>query len=222
VNFIRWNERAYSDWDYAAFAVTGMTPELLKNKKAFPPKNTVYQIKADGAPIGIVLKREDRSDLYGHQAMQAGRIGEAISYLKQALDYNEYNEQSLDDLINIYIGLQMTDSALALAQHWVNFNKGNTIALNHLANLCYGKGDFANALTATQSITKCNPRDISGFWLAAHIHLQQNRPDDALRCLSRLLRIRGDFKPAYQLMAQIYEQAGDTQKAQQILKAISK
>ncbi len=75
--FSRWYERGYNDWDYAIFTITGMNPELLKNKKAFPPKNTAYQIKVDDVPICIVLKREDKSDFYGHQAMQQGNFNVA-------------------------------------------------------------------------------------------------------------------------------------------------
>jgi tetratricopeptide (TPR) repeat protein len=221
VGFIRWNERGYSDWDYAVFTVTGINPELLRNSRAFPPKNTAYRVDVDGAPICIVLKREDRSDYYGHQAMQQGRADEATACLRRALEYDEYNEQALDDLIKLYSSAGVPDSALKLAQHWVKFNPGNTIALNHLATLYFDRGNMSNALLTANAITKLNPGDISGLWIAANVYVRENNPNAALRNLNRILQIRGNFKPAYQLMAQIYSNAGNHQQAQRIIEAMN-
>ncbi|GHU93843.1 hypothetical protein FACS1894156_1270 [Bacteroidia bacterium] len=220
VNFSRWYERGFNDWDYGVFNITGMLPELLKNKKAFPPANTAYQIKADGVPICIVLKRSDKSDYYGHAAMKENRVEEAIAHLQQALVYDAYNEQALEDLISIYSQIGMPDSALILAQRWAAFNKGNTTALNKLSNLYFAKGDFSNALLTANSIIKYNSRDISGLWIAANVYAKQNKLDNALRTLQRLLNIRGDYRPAYELMAQIYEQTGNPQQAQKIRDAM--
>ena len=221
VGFTRWNERGYSDWDYAIFAVTGINPELLRNSRAFPPKNTAYRINVDGVPICIVLKREDRSDFYGHQAMQQGRSDEAAAYLRKALEYDAYNEQALDDLINLYSRTAALDSALRLAQRWVKFNPGNTIALYHLATLHFNMGDLSNALIAANAITKLNPDDISGLWIAANVYARENNPNAALQNLNRILQMRGNFKPAYQLMAQIYNNAGNYQQAQRIIEAMN-
>jgi Flp pilus assembly protein TadD len=222
VGFVRWNERGFNDWDYAIFTITGMNAELLKNKKAFPPKNTAYQIKVDGVPICIVLKREENSDFYGHKAMQQRDFNSAVPLLKKALAYDNYNEQALNDLILIYQQANMLDSAQVLAQQWVAFNKGSTPAMTQLANTYLAKGDFSKAIVTASQIIKYNNRDVSGLWVTAQAQAQQGQPNDALRTLQRLLKMRGDFKPAYQLMAQIYDQAGDKQRAQQILNAMPK
>jgi hypothetical protein len=222
VSFVRWNERGHSDWDYAVFTVTGINPELLKSKRAFPPKNTAYRVSVDGVPICIVLKREDRSDYYGYRAMQQGRVDEAMPHLRRALAYDEYNEQALDDIVNAYQRMGMADSALTSAKHWAKFNPGNSTALNHLATLYFNKGDLSNALLSANAITKLNPGDISGLWIAANVYVQENNPNAALRSLNRILQIRGNFKPAYQLMAQIYSNAGNHQQAQRIIEAMNR
>ncbi|MDR3329568.1 MAG: phospholipid carrier-dependent glycosyltransferase [Prevotellaceae bacterium] len=220
VGFVRWNERGNSDWDYAIFSITGINPELLKSAKAFPPKNTAYQIKVDGVPICIVLKREDRHDLRSYQALQQGQLAEATALAQQALAYDPYSEQALSNLITAYSHAQEPDSVLRLAKHWAGFNKGNTTALNYLAEGYYNRRDFANAMVAANAITKLNPREISGLWIAANIYAQENNPNAALRCLNRVVQLRGNFKPAYQLMAQMYERTGNRQQAQRIMQAI--
>ncbi|MGL4908138.1 MAG: CDC27 family protein [Bacteroidales bacterium] len=225
--FVRWNERAYSDWDYAIFTITGMNPELLKNKKAFPPKNTVHQIKVDGIPIAIVLKRNDRSDFYAHKILQKkdilqSDIIEAKTLLHKALKIDPYNEQAFADLISIYQDMKMLDSTFIFAKTWVGFNKGNPTALNELANCYYQMGDYNSAILAGSSISKLNTRDVSGLWIVANAQVQLQQTKDALNTLDRLLAIRGDFKPAYQLMAQIYMQMGNQQQAQRIISAMNR
>ncbi|MDR2814407.1 MAG: phospholipid carrier-dependent glycosyltransferase [Prevotellaceae bacterium] len=221
VGFARWNERGYSDWDYAVFTVTGISPELMKNNHAFPPKNTAFRVDVDGVPICIVLKRGDRSDYLGHRDMQQGQLGEAAAHLRKALEYDEYNEQALDDLISIYSRTAMPDSALKLAKRWAKFNPGSSTALNHLATLYFDNGDLSNALLAANAITKLNPGDISGLWVAANVYARENNPNAALRNLNKILQIRGNFKPAYQLMAQIYSNAGNHQQAQRVIEAMN-
>ena len=54
--FIRYNERGEVDWDYAIICNTGISPEQIQNG-TFPPKNTVYEVKVDGKPICVVIKR---------------------------------------------------------------------------------------------------------------------------------------------------------------------
>jgi tetratricopeptide (TPR) repeat protein len=221
VGFVRWNERGYGNWDYAVFAVTGINPEMLRNAKSFPPKNTAYAVKVDGVPIGIVLKREDWSDFYGHQALREGNAGEAKAQLQKALAYDPENEQALDDLISIYEQTGMADSALLLAKRWIGFNKGNASAMNHLANLYLNRGDLSNAMLMAKAMTKINSRDISGLWIEANVYARENNPNAALRSLNQLLQMRGNFKPAYQLMAQIYAASGDTQRAKQVMDAMN-
>ncbi|MDR0414678.1 MAG: phospholipid carrier-dependent glycosyltransferase [Prevotellaceae bacterium] len=221
VGFARWYERGYGDWDYAIFVITGINPELQKNKSAFPPKNTAYQIKVDGKPICLVLKREDKSDYYGHRAMQQGQVGEAVAYLQKALAYDSYNEQALDDLIQIYSQIQMPDSALTLARHWAKFNRGSSAALVHMANLYFNRGDLSNALLTANAITKLNSRDISGLWIAANVYARENNANAALKNLNTILQMRSNFKPAYQLMAELYSKAGNRQQAQRIIEAMN-
>ncbi|MDR1021885.1 MAG: phospholipid carrier-dependent glycosyltransferase [Prevotellaceae bacterium] len=221
VGFARWYERGYGDWDYAVFVVTGINPELQKNKNAFPPKNTAHQIKVDGMPICLVLKRDDKSDYYGHQAMQQGQIGEAVAYLQKALEYDSYNEQALDDLISIYSNMQMVDSALTLAKRWVKFNRGSSAALTHTATLYLNKGDLSNALLSANAVTKLNSHDISGLWIAANVYAQENNANVALQNLNKILQIRANFKPAYELMAELYTNAGNKQQAQRVIEAMN-
>ncbi|GHT40265.1 hypothetical protein AGMMS49965_08280 [Bacteroidia bacterium] len=215
VGFVRWNERGFSDWDYAIFPVTGISPSLLQSKEAFPPKNTAYQIKVDGVPIGIVLKREDRSTYYGHIALQQGNFAEAKAQLIKALDYDAYDEQALDDLAELYIRTEHYDYAMTLVEHWQSFAKDNGKVLNFLGTIYLYKGDFANALLTANTFTELYPHHVEGLLIAANVYERQNNLEEAWHTLSTIV-MKQDCKPAYELMLQIVNRIGDEDAAQQI------
>jgi TPR repeat protein len=120
--FVRWSEKGEFDWDYAIFCNTGIYPSYLLNG-GFPPQNTVHQIKVDGVPICIVLKRNSKEDLYGTIAKNNNDLELALSHYKKALEQDSINETALLNSGQIYLYkaqeedslyLERADSALVL------------------------------------------------------------------------------------------------------------
>lgn len=214
--FSRIYQMGNNDWDYAVFTITGMNPDWITNKKMFPPVNTVHVEEVNGTPICIVLKREDRNDLWGYQAMRAGKTDSAKMFFYRALEYNPYNEQVLENLSELYLNRNNADSAYILASVWASNVPSNISALSLLANACFAKNDYAAAANVASQIKKVAPKDITGYWLSAHCYLRQQNMQMALNELLRLVEIQ-PYRPAYQLMAQIYQAAGQTQAAQQCM-----
>ncbi len=215
--FSRWNERGNNDWDYAVFTITGMSPGLIKNKNAFPPKNTVHTIDVDGVPICLILKRTDKSDMQGAEAMRKNDINTAGPLLSKALEADPNNEQAIENLLQIYSAIGDKAHVYELVNRWLQVDKTNTSALYQLANYYYSTGDMNNATMTGLSIAKYNPRDFSGYWIAANAQAAIGNYKAALDYLAKLLEINSGFKGAYQLMAQIYQKLGDTQQAQYVM-----
>lgn len=214
--FSRIYQMGNNDWDYAVFTITGMNPDWITNKKMFPPVNTVHVEEVNGTPICIVLKREDRNDLWGYQAMRAGKTDSAKMFFYRALQYNPYNEQVLENLSELYLNRNNADSAYILASVWASNVPSNISALSLLANACFAKNDYSAAANVASQIKKVAPKEITGYWLSAHCYLRQQNMQMALNELLRLVDIQ-PYGPAYQLMAQIYQAAGQTQAAQQCM-----
>ena len=82
------------------------------------------------------------------------------------------------------------------------------------------KGDVQGAMGVASQMKKYMPGDVSGYWIAANCYLQQRNLQMALNELQALVAIQ-PFAPAYQLMAQIYQAAGQSQAAQQCLNIAS-
>ncbi len=214
--FSRIYQMGNNDWDYAVFTVTGMNPDWITNKNMFPPVNTVHVEEVNGKPICIVLERADRNDLYGYRAMKAGKADSAKMYFYRALEYNPYNEQALENLADLYLNENNADSAFAVASFWASNVPSNITALSLLANACFAKNDISGAAAVANSIKKVSPNEITGYWLAAHCYLRQQNMQMALNELLALVEIQ-PYGPAYRLLAQIYQSAGQTQAAQRCM-----
>ncbi|GHT41283.1 hypothetical protein AGMMS49965_10840 [Bacteroidia bacterium] len=217
VDFVRWNERGFSDWDYAIFPVTGIEPSLLRSKAAFPPKNAAFQIKVDGVPIGLVLKREDHSTYYGHIAFQQENLDEAKALLQKALEYDAYDEQALDDLIRTYLATgepEDMDLAMDLTNYWLGFHKNNLDALYWLGALYFHKRDFANVIAVGNTITEINPRSVHGTLLIAIAYAQQNDLDAAWHLLNKIIMIEENNTQALEVMLNVAYQMGNEEAAQ--------
>lgn len=216
--FSRIYDMGNRDWDYAVFTVTGMNPDWLKNPKTFPPSNTVYTVKVDDVPICIVLKRTDKSDLYGHEAMQRGSLDTAVMFLRKALQTNPYNEQALENLSEVYAAKGNLDSAFVLASFWAEAVPSNTTALQQICNIYYQKRDFSSMVTVASQIKKIAPTEMLGYWLSALAYIQMEGSHQnlqfALNDLQKVIEYRPDFKQAYIILAQIYQNAGDMASAQ--------
>ena len=218
--FSRIYQMGNNDWDYGVFTITGMNPEWIKNKEVFPPKNTVHTVDVDGVPICIVLKREDKSDYYAYKAWQAGKTDSAKMLYRQAYAVDPDNEQVLENMARIYLDEHEPDTALFYASRWVRNVPSNATALSLLAEASFRKGDVQGAMGVASQMKKYMPGDVSGYWIAANCYLQQRNLQMALNELQALVAIQ-PFAPAYQLMAQIYQAAGQSQAAQQCLNIAS-
>ncbi|MDR1974811.1 MAG: tetratricopeptide repeat protein [Bacteroidales bacterium] len=217
--FSRYYDRADRDWDYAVFPTQGrgITPAMMKNKKIFPPANAVHLVEVDGIPVGFVLKRTDRNDYYGYRALKAGMMDSAVYYYKKALQADPYNEGALSQLSEIYLQQGKNDSALIHASFLAQNIPDDIQALSLLANIYLQKRDPNSAMIVASNLKKVAPREMQGYWLSAYANLQMNNASYALNDLKKVVELRPDFKQAYQLMAQIYQQSGDNQTAQQLL-----
>jgi len=213
VCFIRYYERGNVDWDYAIFVNTGINPAQLKNG-SWPPKNTVHTIDVDGKPICAILKRNDKSDLSGSQALEKGDIETAIPLLQKAVSILPTNESALLNLGDAFIKKQSLDTAMMYIDQLLKFDPELDNALNFKAYIYLAKNDIDNSLNTANRIIKNNYKYYFAYWWAANALIRKNDAYGATKMLEQLLQQNQGFKPAYQMLAQIYQQQGDMNKAQ--------
>jgi tetratricopeptide (TPR) repeat protein len=213
VAFIRYYERGNNDWDYAIFVNTGINPDQLRNG-TWPPKNAVHTIDVDGKPICAILKRTDKSDMLGSQALEKGDFQTAIPLLQKAVELLPTNESALLNLGDAYIKIQQMDSAMLYINQLLKFDPELDNALNFQAYIYLAKNDVENSLKTANRIIKNNYKYYFAYYWAANAYIRKNDSYSAIKMLEKLLEQNQGFKPAYQMLAQIYQQQGDNERAQ--------
>lgn len=240
-SFIRYYERGESDWDYAIVCNTGVSPEQIQNG-TFPPKNTVFEIKVDGKPICIVLKREDKSDLMGFELKSNGKLDEAVPFFQTAIQKDPKNETALINLSEIYLRKNISDSVEILTNQILKFNPKSENANYFKAYALFAQNKDNEALTICEKIIKYNYKYQGSYSLAANIKLKQNDLYAAEGYLNGLIDIdrfdqqimqqllsiyqaygldeRNSYVKLYSTLAEHYKKAGNKKAAQEYENAI--
>lgn len=243
VCFARWYEKGNTDWDYAIFTVTGMSPQELANEKVFPPKNCVKTIDVDGKPICVVLKREDKNDFVGNQYKQRGSLDTAIYYFNKALAYDPYNISVLMNITESYFNLsqrindrRFLDTAKIFIDKVLSFLPKYETANYFLAHYYMVSGNFDEAIKPCRYIIdSCNYKFKAAYSLMCQCYLQKNDTKNAQKTLERLIDIdqlddqavkqliaiymsqgkdeRGAYRKLYKKCAQSFESRGKQEQA---------
>ena len=196
--FVRWNEKGEFDWDYAIFCNTGISPSYLVGG-GFPPKNTVHQIKVDGVPICIVLKRESKEDLYGTIDKNNSDLDNALNHYQKALEQDSLNETALLNSGQIYLYKAQEEDTLFVER-------------------------ADSALVLLNRLLKYNPEHENANYFQAYSFLMKNQTKDALNVLHKLInKYNPNYPAAYELTANIFLMMGHFDKAEEyLLKLIDK
>lgn len=188
--FVRWSERGNSDWDYAIVCTTGIEPGTIQNG-TYPPKNTVHEIKVDGVPVAIVLKREQKYDWQGFEAMKAKDVNKAKELYAKALAVEPTNETAALGLAEIYLTEARTDSLRA--------------------------DRLPKAAKLLDTFIAANPNHETANYMKAHYYLMNNETDKALAICEKVIFDNYKYEGAYMLAAQAKLQTGDLNGAEDYL-----
>lgn len=213
--FVRWAERGNSDWDYAIVCTTGIEPGTIQNG-TYPPKNTVHEIKVDGVPIAIVLKREQKYDWKGFEALKANDVDKAKDLFNKALAVEPTNETAALSLANIYFAESKTDSlraerlekAAKLLDTFIAANPNHETANCMKAQYHLLKGEADKAIVICDKVISDNYKYSWAYQLAAQAKLQTGDLNGAENYLVKLLKTGRIDDGLYQMLLQIFKYQG--------------
>ncbi|MEZ4812449.1 MAG: S16 family serine protease [Caldisericia bacterium] len=172
-------------------------------------------------------------------AIKFGWIAEGEQYLATARSILPYDHRVTVNLAKIYlkeakiIGSDFAlDEAKDLLAIVVSKDPNNIIALYYLSQVYYMKKEYLLAIrsfmksTHTEGIYKC----LSNFWISRSYHQLYNNllfssPEylqSAIKFAEKLTDISKKVPMAYEYLANLYEEAGEKEKAQKLLESIEK
>ncbi|MCL2290805.1 MAG: hypothetical protein FWC34_08935 [Bacteroidetes bacterium] len=243
VSFSRWYERGNSDWDYAIFTITGIMSEEIKNAN-FPPKNAIYQIKVDGKPIGLVLKRETKDDFAGFQLKNKKEFESAIYHLKKVAETDPTNVSAFINLIESYFNTGKVDSAKIYIDQLLEYVPKYEPVNYMLAHYYNATREFDKALKVLKTTRENNVNFKAAYHFAFQLYAQQNDLKNAEKMMLDLLKInqldeqgfnqlitiykaqgldeRAAYKKAYRKHIEVFEKLGKKKEAQIYRDALKK
>ena len=212
VGFARWYERGNSDWDYAIFVITGISPDLQKSKY-FPPKNTVHTIEVDGKPICLILKRTDKSDLIGNDFKEKREYDSALVYLNKALALEPANEAALLNIIEIYFSINQLEQAKTFIDKFLAIEPRNEAGNLYLMNYYVYKNQADKALQICDFIKTINFKNPQAYLMASNIYMSRGNLRGAEMELLSLIDMGRVDDQVVQLLLKIYQSQGLNERA---------
>ena len=200
--YFRFDERSMYDWDYAIVANRYISPFKLNNK-VWPPGNSIHIVYADSVPLCAVLERSSKNDFYGSEALNQGRIKEAISFFEYALKENNKDEMIFFNFASALIRDGQAAKADSVLKEGLKVNPDCEMILMYLGNLAKSQQKSVEARRYYEKLISVNRK-----YFDAYVELSQLLvAEDVIKSrevLSRCLKINPRFKPALIALADTY------------------
>ncbi len=202
VTYSRFEERSFSDWDYAVVTSRYMTPYQLKNR-LWPPSNSIHVVYSDSVPLCTVLKRTTKDDYYGFRALNEGRSADAVKYLQDALEKNKNDEMIFFNLAAALSENGQPEKADSVLKEALLVNPDSEPVLMYLGNMAASGKRYNEAENYYKRLL-----DVNSKYFEAYVELAklvESRDRQAARDLLRqCLTINPVFKPAMITLADTY------------------
>jgi hypothetical protein len=157
VRYVRFYQRHEKEWDYGLFYADYISPQILKNKNAWPLDQSVYVIKTSDVPIGVVVKRPDNSDLLATEALGKNDIPKALEYFEKAIQHYPNDEMINMNVGLVYLNMGKVNEAMQYLTRSLQLDKENA-QTNYYLGYCYAAtGNRNNAMLYFNKAVQLNP-----------------------------------------------------------------
>ena len=219
VKYLKWEKRCDDAWDYGLYPTRFLDGSTLQ-KGMWPPDNAVHIVKAGGAPILAVLKDNGRNCAFGMAATKLGDWPGAIERFKAEVANVPDNEVAWVNLAQAYLNTSQLEEAKAAAEKTIEICPDDAQANNLIGLYWLNKNDAAKAKAQFELSIKKEASNPAAWYYLGLMARGQGDNQTALSNLMKAIQLSPNFKPAYELSAQIYETMGDGARAQQFRTAL--
>ncbi|MFN4144491.1 MAG: tetratricopeptide repeat protein [Runella sp.] len=185
----RYYQRSEHDWDYGVFLTGHLNPSHFRQAQYFPPAGTIHKVEVSGAPIGVVIKRNEKDDFRGIELLKAGNVAEALPLLQKASQADPNNEVIRLYLANAYVNASRPNEALVECQKALEIFP-----------------EYLGAMT-TMAIAYINlNQNDNAIFMLSEVLTQDPTNRDAAQYLALAYERKGDLNTARQIRAQLQQQ----------------
>jgi hypothetical protein len=201
-SYFRYEERSMTDWDYSIVVNRYISPYQLKNK-IWPPQNTIHVIYADRIPVCAVLERRSKDDFNGINALNEGRIGDALKYFEKALQVDNRDEMIFYNYSAALYADKQYQKADSVLKMGLEINPDSEPILMYLGNIARSQNKTDEAIIYYNKVLEVNRK-----YFEAYIAIAELLTDRDLMKARALLRtclvMSPRYKPAIVALANTY------------------
>ncbi len=169
VRYTRYYLKSDADWDYGIFYVDYVNPYQLQNGY-YPPDQTVYTVRAGGAPLCVIIKRVDKSDYKGFKALEDKSYAEAIPYFEKALKFYPNSEAVYMGLGAAHVFNKEPEKAIKPLERSLQLHPKQGL-VNYYMGLCHAQlGKEEYAIVYLERSIKINPKIRQSYLLLGKIY----------------------------------------------------
>ena len=220
VIYTRFDARAQKSWDYGIFYSRFIDHTQLETN-SWISKNTIHEVKADNTPLDIIVKRTDKSDFYGYEAMKKSKLDSAIAYFKEAIKADSNNELAYDGLAQCYFQSAKYDSAVTVVNGALKIYPGYENAILIKGVSLMRKGDLGNAAKSFNNLIAIDSTDNAAYDNLALCYLQQGNAEAGISYLNQAIKVNPDDIQAYYYLGTIYQRRGDNATAKKYFDVVN-
>lgn len=188
--YVRFRERFDTDWDYAILAPQFVDVNMLKNGM-FVQKGTIHEVMVDNSPIAIIIKRGNKSDVLGKEALEKQDVPKALTLLKDAITYDPNNEIAWTSYGQALLSSSNPKGAEDAFNHARSISPENIEALYGLSIAQLQSNNIQSAIYNLSKLIEVNPNFAEPYRLLASIYAQQGDRAAAERYMSAYQQLTG-------------------------------
>lgn len=200
--YSRYEERSFSDWDYAVVTSRYLTPFQLKNR-LWPPSNSIHVVYSDSIPLCAVLKRTTKDDYYGFRALKEGHAADAVKYLQRALEKDKNDEMIFLNLAAALSETGRPEKADSVLKEALLVNPDSEPVLMYLGDLAASGKRYFEAEYYYKRLLTVNRKYFEAYVNLAKLVEPRDR-HAARNLLRQCLTINPGFRPAMVALADTY------------------
>ena len=211
--WVREQERNKLGWDFAILTTRTFTKDELTNG-TYPPKGTVHEIKVDGVPICVVVKRQNWDLPMGYRCIETKQYDSATYYFKRAILWDSKSEEAHRMLAVSYMNKRDYAEAEKCIDEVIKlFPESHTAysvqgAINYYQNKCGSAiASFKKAIALNASIPDC-------YLHIGLCEIQNGNYFGAINVFSEAIKNQAENMEIYFNMGIAYASINDMRKAE--------
>ncbi len=154
-----------ADWDYGIFISRFLDSPALRSGYWPAAAKVIYEVKADGVPLCVVLKNDpERLGWKAWKAQEKGRFDTAVFWGRKAAEKYPKDLEIWSNLARSYLSLNQLSNAAWASDQAMKLSSDNNVSVYYAGEIAFRQGNIVRAKMLYSNYLKRYPK-LSMTWL---------------------------------------------------------